>query len=1225
MAKDESKTTQYITNNYYGVQVVNHGSGDVIGNEQTIGDRLLRQQGFEKLSFVHDMVLPSLELPEESLVPHLSLRVDTVRDLTETIGTRRWLALYGGASSGKTHLAILTAQNMGSCRAWIRLRDCSRLTASTRLDTAMMALQGIPSQIAKIADWRALYNGAAIRLSPGQLLVLDDLPTMQAGDELTERLRFVYDLACKGDFRILSTSTNQLPQSVSAAWKSDILEISSPQLSTEEINDILLSLGAPERLLAQGLLKLIWAGTHGHPALVTAFALKQRERDWHFDDEWFANLFPQGEAQDYAAPLRFEAVERMLETVEDESSRELLSRLSLIAGSFDFKDAQALCEVDRLIERPAERLQSLRGLWVQSDLQSRYLVSPLVIHLGRDNLLPSTRRACYGVLGDLAVARGNLHQWDVLLIHNHYIAAEQWDRAGTIVLGMLMKLGEMEAPKEEVDDFGLAMLYESIPMPAAMSLPVRLGLRGAQISFRRKMGKDVTKLLNGLDTLLSEVTAQDEWALLPALFSAANASSETGQFARSLGYLKRAQQLMPSLPIALSALPTVEGVRQPKFPQILFDRVVVTEEQLLTQSPLWWSAAEMRTIQDVDAWMKVVESLTPEERDALEADFQAPEHALLVAGQLWKREFRKPEDEQNWPKLELEFADLGRRAANAGLESLWACFQQSRIVVIAEPMKNIPLAQKVADEAIQRAVSLSLGADVQFILCWGIGMQYAYVDNHERAAFWLLRTMEHETEHYALRRMNGLLWASRSVGLRNLINGESQEALAITHRAVAMAESLQLPGREWEHLKSLGELSLAQWLDDDIVSAFHTLDRAIELFLDLKPDAADEDNDLDAPEWQSLFWLFSNLVNRLVLLAQHQEPPQTLPSGETIWVPMRGDFLRDYSVAMQSRPQLNVLDEHWLAVKMTCLADALTLDDHSLTWAKRAATLKQETHPHARPLLLPIIIVDLLKNGKWGDSISEALEVGVINTIITRSNSDIISLESLDVSGGLNILDVAARRNAESYAVVHSLFPLVFWLANLHLEDSERARDIAGEIVSFLEEQAQQGAFPELWNYCAAAIQSVWISPLGAETLIRLSNGVADDVVTDARLPWNEPEAAIPRLICCLGATLQKDITLENALLGHIRVAPFLNQSSQVSHVVERLLFIPFLWKFWNKRFLKSRFLFTSPAQVEIQMNFARNLSIISQPKALLSAIAKGLSVRLTSDAATWLRSDKSD
>ena len=115
---------------------------DGLANMQTQVQHLIRDQGVNT-TVSYTLFTPVLDIP--LLGDRVSRRQQTVQTLKCLVTTHIWTAIYGGASTGKTHLAILLAQEIGTCKAWIRLGpDHTIEQACVQLDAVCAALLNEP-------------------------------------------------------------------------------------------------------------------------------------------------------------------------------------------------------------------------------------------------------------------------------------------------------------------------------------------------------------------------------------------------------------------------------------------------------------------------------------------------------------------------------------------------------------------------------------------------------------------------------------------------------------------------------------------------------------------------------------------------------------------------------------------------------------------------------------------------------------------------------------------------------------------------------------------------------------------------------------------------------------------------------------------------------------------------------------------------------------------------
>jgi hypothetical protein len=312
---------------------------------------------------------------------------------------------------------------------------------------------------------------------------------------------------------------------------------------------------------------------------------------------------------------------------------------------------------------------------------------------------------------------------------------------------------------------------------------------------------------------------------------------------------------------------------------------------------------------------------------------------------------------------------------------------------------------------------------------------------------------------------------------------------------------------------------------------------------------------------------------------------------------------------MQSRPPLGDFDYHFFAVKVTLLANCIAQDEAALAWARRAADLQPPTHPHAQGSLLSIFIAAHLQVNDWHSALMQARETGrlyVALRSLSGSEDESDLLKPVDTEALLHALPRSAERQVDHYAALQGLLPVVVWLAGLHLRDADEARAVARAIVVFLNEQSQTAFFPELWRSCAAAVDAVWVEAIGAAGLFTVSSSTTSDLI-----PWDGPEALIPRLICCLGATIQDDVTLQDALLAHVNLAPYLGASGPADQIIYRRLIFPFFQQFWKMRLARSRFRFSLPVLVETELERSQHLPGPDHVGHLLRVIARSLNIRV--------------
>ena len=159
-------------------------------------------------------------------------------------------------------------------------------------------------------------------------------------------------------------------------------------------------------------------------------------------------------------------------------------------------------------------------------------------------------------------------------------------------------------------------------------------------------------------------------------------------------------------------------------------------------------------------------------------------------------------------------------------------------------------------------------------------------------------------------------------------------------------------------------------------------------------------------------------------------------------------------------------------------------------------------------------------------------------------------------------------RQAERQSAMTGILPAAVRTCSLALDQPETARSSAEEIISVCRQIGAGASDPELWSTIAELFEKGFVRPVPAMEL----KGVADELAATA---------TTRRAVALLFASMQPDITAENALITHLSVLPCLSQAFDRPFAAHRLILVPFVSAYWNAMFQRMRFHFRSPHLVE--------------------------------------------
>jgi len=1119
--------------------------------------RLIQQQGVD-VAINYFPTPPNISIP--LLAENASHREQTVKSIISIFNDYSWIAIDGMAGAGKTHLAILVAQAIGTCRAWVRLRDLTRRAACQQLDAVCRELRGTTSQSNQY-EW---YCQLCERLGEGAMLVLDDLPELSGSDELSEKL-IQLTRACRlHDVRILSTSPYQLPFSLEEFIGNTILRsIKVPLFTDDEAAEILQSYGAPSSLISANLLRGINAIAQQHPVLLTTIARDLSKHSWQLNEEVYERLL-KGE---YQAALNSQITRRVLDSVEDEDTRELLYRLCLPVGSFSLIEVQAVASVNRVLERPSERLHTLVGLWVQRDVDEGLLISPLVKQLGENNLLVETKKSCHLALGNLIVSRHQLGPQDVINAIIHFLGAEVFDRAG---LMLIPALGELNSMEILVDDRGLLSLWGSLPLPEQMDLGIRIFLRGLQIAARHKYGKSISYLVEDLDTLLEHTSEKNAIGVLGAMM-ATNSVFDNDPI-RANRYLRTALHFLPYAQIP--------GSNEPAF----------SDEGLLGFM-IWTNSQGITSPEHLRDWITTIEQLTLEQRQFAFNHEVAEQGCLVVSEKLWLKEAEKPQEEQDWSAILAAYEDLAERANKLDLELLWACAIRSKIIVLGDYLGDVNAIVAVAKAAILQA---SEDPRVRFLIQDLVGQKYVFINKKNQAVIWLSKALGEETNAYPSRRLKVLLYMSIATAEQ-----DAQLAVGFARKAVNLAETNSLIDKI-ELVKALGELAISQWLGgSSLASVFETWDRAGEQLLACRS---------DTESWKKLFVIYGHVSGYFSNLARTGSPPTKTLDGEDYAAPQRG-ILFSQNPGLVDYYDRN--KESTVLANLTFFAASVGNDERAAFWALRGMDDARDTNQRAVFARLSLEALPyLLLNARYAEVLDFAMDAGasfVANMQLLQLGQVPQGLD-LDVETILGNKPSELWRNAEHHAALVGLLPVVFQIGTVALRSFELAGSQATEVAAICRQISATAVKSQLWLQAAELLEKIYLPEVSYSEILDLSNRF--DPQTE------EVFLAIGFLV----ATLQNHTPLETDILLHMAIAPFIYQHREPLSATYRRLILPFFIDYWKIKFERVSLRFRSTSLVGLILNTAENFPEAERLQFVLVTMAFALNVRLPRDFANFTR-----
>ena len=809
-----------------------------------------------------------------------SARVAAVASVATLLAQHTWVAIHGTSGSGKTELAIQISESSPTTD-WLGFRDLTSSAAAFRIQGILARL--VPEPVS-VDERRAL---AASRLPAGHLVVFDDLPPYEADDALGAELAALACAFTGRDIHLFTTCTLPPPQRIRVRLGTALAVTTVPPFNEDDAAGLLAAYGAPAAWSDLARVRFLLAVSAGHAELLLTAAMFLEQNGWRCSEQEVRSLI----AREFATAIEGDVMRRVQATVASGDARQLLFRASIAIGSLSMEELTVLADVEPAISGPRTALASLEGLWLQGSQDGSYSVCPLARGFASE-VPPLTRKTIHRILGDRILQRATLGPIDVLTGIAYFVEAAEANRAGSLLVLALCSFAGLKSPPAY--DAGLLDLWANDELPREMDLGLRVYIRTQQLAARQVAKRSVDFIVSDIFSLAEAAMDGDSWAVLTLLPCAATLSRS--DYARTTRLVLRGISLGKDIGLPHGGRLDLSRAPAPS-------------------AFLWHQASHISGVDDAREWLTALRTLSPSTLAAAASGEAYESGCVGLCDRLWMREADKPSAEQDWPCVVAILSDVADVANALNLSILKAAARRAQVIVRAEYQNDLTSARALADESIRDARGEPRSI---FLLAETIGRQCVMLGSADEGRPYLEQALEHDSGHFEVYRLHGLLYLSHALGSR-----DRNDALRVAGDAVVyVAGARRLP---WTELaKANGEAAIAAWLAGD-------LRRACEYFADACRTLFDHEEGTES-RWRDLAVLLGQLGGWLAFIVVTGAPPDADESGNSYAAPAPGLFLT-------TSPQRHtLLDDARLAglfYALVQLADRFLGDDAWATWAQR--------------------------------------------------------------------------------------------------------------------------------------------------------------------------------------------------------------------------------------------------------------------------------------------------
>ncbi|MCX2493001.1 hypothetical protein OQX63_05930 [Pedobacter sp. PF22-3] len=502
-----------------------------------------------------------------------SLKVTTIKSFFEL---HSWINFYGINGCGKSQMAALVCREYENYH-WLDMREFNQFydKSALLLEAFLLSISGQVIQ----HNRQSWIVQVLAQLPKGTILVLNDLPELRTDEPAFQHLVNTLALSCQHcGIKLLTTCNYKIPNNlVGALTSNNFHEYTDFTFTDQEIIDLLDN----NKIVKQTELfvSLIAIKSSRNPRLVLAMVQylgsKGRENEYQTVLE---SLSEDGFAGDVIEDIQ----RSVLRYVDDQQSRELLYRLSLMNWAFGMTEVKAVSTVETVISSPAEKLQVLLNVWVQPEDNRKYQVSPLAYNLGENNLAATTIQHANVAIADAILSKKKVNQITATRAIFAYIRGKDTDSAVSLLYNVLQKAQEISA-MENIDKWGFLKFWVGTDLPEGTAVSLQTVLINEQIRIFKALGRDLTPFFEKIKRLSKNRDLTVSEAVIVRLMAVTHAIDTN--FRDTFDYLEYIISHYHELPIELK-----EGISPDLFIALL-----------------WVPIKDLKTFEEIQQWLNLSE------------------------------------------------------------------------------------------------------------------------------------------------------------------------------------------------------------------------------------------------------------------------------------------------------------------------------------------------------------------------------------------------------------------------------------------------------------------------------------------------------------------------------------------------------------------------------------------------------------------------------------------
>jgi hypothetical protein len=983
---------------------------------------------------VFDYKLRALSINPPVLIKNGSQRRKKIESLLDLFKSSPCIHIQGINGTGKSQLASQLCLKF-ECRWWLDLRSYGNDPQKTTIIIeAFFSLISNTTISNNKGNW---IDEVANRLSNGAVIVLNDLPDLHDNQELIELFILILNKFHHKGVKLLTTSNYNIPSKLLQSIEPNFIhEYRDLDFSDDELVEFLINSGADNS--TSNYISLITALSSRNASLVGAIVYRLKSLNWGTDSGVLLDTLLKRE---FSKETLEDAQQSIKTCIKDQTSRELLYRLSLINWQYRRKDVFAISEVEKSINHPNEKFLDLVNVWIQKISDETFLSSPIIYNLGEDNLPEDVIQNVHLAIAKSILSDKKLNQITASRCIASFIRGKDFNNAGFILLKLYRSatsIKEIEALK----DWGFISYWEKLTIPKEMGVILRAYIRAEQIRLKGAIGKKTEHLYNDIESFIQEegITVSQK-----TLLHFICVSQFDSAFTNDIWYHIE------------------EIIANWKQLEEFFKGVINSE---MFTGLLWIVCHNLETQSDIEKWINLISWV----EDEFKINFFDNKIAQTAITFVNRRIINSDLNRNNNGDPEIVIKTLEFFAEyfnNRKYEVLEASIQKE--IIFIKFQNNESERLYFSKKLIAKYSSL----EAKYLIYENIGKLLYNKDITEESLPWLINAVETDCRNQ-INFPETLVYGASAISKSDSLKAVEYCELAL--KVVSEREDYL----ELYYIQILSELGVAYWLNKQNKQSLQTFEKVVNKLFDLKETQFDK-------KWIRLFSWVGHSLGYIASAVSRGRVPEKVADG--------GDYVKPYQgiFSFNTKDLSDLYDpakDSIIYAHLALFSEGVGDISKAYEWSLRAFDLARRIGNQQLLLMISSACSQYsLINFKVEEAFEANLLFSAVSSHLTGTPEEKHQqLEEVDVKAIYKSKPSESWNVAEDTAVTFGCIPLFIMVLNSYIADKSEKSQYALSFFKTLIDYRENASNPELWSQLIEIGQKITNNTINVGELNDLGN-----------------------------------------------------------------------------------------------------------------------------------------